>query len=464
MKNQHSVLSGPPRLRQELKPMVRLAGPVALAELGWMMMGLVDTLMIGRVSAEALGAVGIGNNLFLMIAIFGFGLLFGLDYLIATAFGAGDLKKCYHVLVQGLYLSIINTIPFTVLSYIVISLLPKAGIQQAVLPDAVAYMKIATWALLPMFFGMALRRYLQSRNIVLPFTFALIIANIVNAIANYALIFGHFGFPKLGAVGAAWATFIGMSIICIILLISTLIIAKQEQEFIDIDLFKFDRQIMRQLLRLGFPASFHLLMDVGAFTFVTVLAGRLHPNALAAHHIVLKLATFTFMVPLGISTAGAVRVGQAIGRNNILGASHAGWTALGFGAGFMVFTGVTFVLFPEILMRGFTNDLEIVETGASILFIAAIFQLFDGIQVVSAGILRGTGDTKMAMICNFIGHWFLGLPTGYFLCFERNWGIAGLWVGLCIGLIFVSIGLFQFWVRRIGQMQASPIEQARAPV
>ena len=406
--------------------MVRLAGPVALAELGWMMMGLVDTLMIGRVSAEALGAVGIGNNLFLMIAIFGFGLLFGLDYLIATAFGAGDLKKCYHVLVQGLYLSIINTIPFTVLSYIVISLLPKAGIQQAVLPDAVAYMKIATWALLPMFFGMALRRYLQSRNIVLPFTFALIIANIVNAIANYALIFGHFGFPKLGAVGAAWATFIGMSIICIILLISTLIIAKQEQEFIDIDLFKFDRQIMRQLLRLGFPASFHLLMDVGAFTFVTVLAGRLHPNALAAHHIVLKLATFTFMVPLGISTAGAVRVGQAIGRNNILGASHAGWTALGFGAGFMVFTGVTFVLFPEILMRGFTNDLEIVETGASILFIAAIFQLFDGIQVVSAGILRGTGDTKMAMICNFIGHWFLGLPTGYFLCFERNWGIAGL--------------------------------------
>lgn len=451
-----------PGLRKEFLPMLRLAGPVVFAEIGWMSMGLVDTIMVGRVSAEALGAVSIGNNIFWMIGISGIGMLFGLDYVISTAFGAGDLRACYHGLVQGIYLSLIMALPFTALSYIAIYLLPQTGIQPAVLPAAADYMEIVSWSLLPIFLGTTLRRYLQGRNVVVPFTFALIFANIVNGIANWILVFGHFGFPALGATGAAYATLFSMIIIFLSLLVSALIIAKDERDLLSKAIFAFDRSILAQLLKLGFPASIHLLFEIGAFTAVTVFAGRLSPNSLAAHHIVLKITSFTFMIPLGISAAGAVRVGQAIGRKDVHAAAHSGWTALMLGAGFMAIAGLILIIFPELLMRGFTDEVAIIATGASIIAIAAIFQLFDGVQVVAAGILRGIGDTKTAMIFNFFGHWFLGLPVGYFLCFNSGWGVAGLWVGLCVGLISVSLGLFFFWWRRIRVLKNSPVFQKDA--
>ncbi|MFQ5629192.1 MAG: MATE family efflux transporter, partial [bacterium] len=407
------------------------------------------------VSAEALGAVGIGNNIFWMIGIFGIGLLLGLDYLISTAYGAGHLRECYHTLVQGIYLSLIMAVPFTALAYLAIALLPHTGIQPAVLPAAADYLEIVSWSLLPVFLGTTLRRYLQGRNVVVPFTFALILANIVNGFANWVLVFGHLGFPALGPSGAAYATLFSMTIIFFSLLISALMVAKKESSRLDWRIFSFDKTIMQRLFKLGLPSSIHLLVEVGAFTVVTVLAGRLSPNSLAAHHIVLKIASFTFMIPLGISAAGAVRVGQAIGKNNVHAAALSGWVALVLGAGFMAFAGLILILFPQALMHGFTNASDIVTIGVSIIFIAAIFQLFDGIQVVAAGILRGSGDTKTAMVFNFIGHWFLGLPVGYYLCFNRGWDVAGLWVGLSIGLISVSIGLFVFWVRRIGRLKTS---------
>jgi MATE family multidrug resistance protein len=190
------------------------------------------------------------------------------------------------------------------------------------------------------------------------------------------------------------------------------------------------------------------------FATATALAGRLEPVALAAHQIALNAASFTFMVPLGISSAGAVRVGQAMGRRDIAGAGRSGWTALLVGAAFMVCAGAAFVAFPATIIRLFSPDRTVIATGAMLLLVAALFQLFDGIQVVATGVLRGSGDTRTPMLSNLVGHWILGLPIGYALCFRFGWGVVGLWVGLCVGLVAVAMTLLWVWALRVRLLAA----------
>ena len=204
----------------------------------------------------------------------------------------------------------------------------------------------------------------------------------------------------------------------------------------------------RRLLGLGWPAAVQTTLEVGIFAAVTALAGRLEVSTLAAHQIILNLAGLTFMVPLGVSSAGAVRVGQAVGRRDAPGASHAGWTALSLGGGFMAVAATTFVTVPRQILGLFTGDLGVIDTGVTLLFVAAIFQLFDGLQGVATGVLRGLGDTRTPMIFNLAGHWGLGLPIGYALCFHLGWGVVGLWVGLSTGLILVGVILVTTWHRR----------------
>jgi MATE family multidrug resistance protein len=206
---------------------------------------------------------------------------------------------------------------------------------------------------------------------------------------------------------------------------------------------------IRQLLALGLPAAGQITLELGIFAAATMLAGKLDATSLAAHQIALTAASLTFMVPLGVSSAGAVRVGQALGRGDPERAGLAGWTALVVGGGFMTCGALAFWIFPEMIVKAFTNDGAVVAAGRSLLFVAAFFQLFDGVQVVATGILRGSGDTRTPMLCNLIGHWVLGLPVGYGLCFGLGRGVVGLWVGLSLGLIAIGIVLLFVWSRRV---------------
>jgi len=199
-----------------------------------------------------------------------------------------------------------------------------------------------------------------------------------------------------------------------------------------------------------------ITLEVGVFAAATTLAGRLEPTSLAAHQIVLNIASLTFMVPLGVASAGAVRVGQAIGRRAAEAAGRSGWMALLLGAGFMSGAGLTFLFLARRIMQIFTDDPKIISTGVSLLFVAALFQLFDGIQVVATGILRGAGDTRTPMICNLVGHWLLGLPVGYALCFIWKGGVVGLWVGLSMGLIAVGVVLLWVWARKVRSLKSLP--------
>ncbi len=443
-------------LALELPPLVRLAGPVIAAEVGWMTMWLVDTIIVGRLGAEAIGAVSIGGSVFYGFAIFGLGMLLGLDYLVASAFGGGRIADAHRALVDGAYLAVALAAGLTLLLHLVIPLLPATGIRPEVLVDGIPYLRATTWSLLPLLVFTALRRYLQALGLVRPIMVTVVTANLVNALACWVLVFGHWGAPALGPVGAGWATTASRAYMLACLVVYVAWRERRHPTGLATVALAPAWARLSELVRLGFPAALQITAEVGVFTVVTAIAGRFEPAALAAHQIALNAAAFTFMVPLGISSAAAVRVGQAIGRADVPAARRAGWTALGLGIGFMGSAALAFLLAPRAILGIFTTDPRVLATGAGLLLIAAVFQLFDGTQVVLTGALRGTGDTRTPMIVNLIGYWLLGLPLGWLLCFGRGAGVLGLWIGLCAGLVTVALTLLLVWTRRARALGLHP--------
>lgn len=432
--------------------MFRLALPVVLAEMGWMTMGMVDTLMVGRLSPEAIGAVGLGSSIFMGLSIFAMGLLLGLDTLVSQAFGAGRLDECHRWLVHGVVLAVALSVPITGVLLWIASALDGWGLDPGVLVLTEPYVAIVAWSLLPLLLYAAFRRYLQGMGIVRPVTIALVGANLVNVVVNWILIYGNLGAPALGVAGAAWATVLSRVAMAGFLL-GAILYQEREGAAGVFQGVRLQAACFRRLLALGLPAASQLTLEVGAFAAATALAGRLAPASLAAHQIAINYAALSFMVPLGISSAGAVRVGHAVGRRDPAGASRAGWTALLFAILFMSGAAAVFLTMPRLLLTAFTSDPGVLEVGVTLLFVAAVFQLFDGVQVVATGALRGLGETRLPMLWNLAGHWFIGLPLGYTLCFVVGIGVIGLWWGLSIGLIVCGIALALVWAHRIHQFE-----------
>ena len=438
-------------LRREIRLTLSLALPIVTAEVGWLAMQIVDIGMVGHLGPEAIGAVGVGSALFMALGVFGMGLLLGLDPLVAQAFGARRVAECERWLKHGLMLAVLVTVPLTIAARVGAQFFDLWGFDPRVLGRTTAYFLIITWSMFPLLLFAALRRYLQAINIVRPIMITLITANVINAFANWLLVFGNWGAPALGVEGAGWATCISRTymVAALGLVVFTRVTGPRR---LWVDGAGIDWSRLRWLLALGWPAAVQTTLEFGVFAAVTALAGRLEPHTLAAHQIVANLAGLTFMVPLGISAAGAVRVGQAVGRRDAMGAQRAGWLALGLGAVFMSATAAVFVTVPGPILRLFTVDPGVLETGAVLLLLAALFQLFDGLQVVATGVLRGLGDTRTAMVSNLAGHGCLGLPVGYLLCFGHGMGVVGLWVGLSIGLVLVGVVLVPVWYRRVHEL------------
>ena len=428
--------------------MVRLAVPVVVAELGWIAMGIVDIAMVGRLGPEAIGAVGVGSVLFFAVVVFGIGALLGLDPLVAQAYGAGRLDECHRWLFHGIGLSLMLAVPLTLTTAAVVATLDRWGLDPDVQRLTAPYFSKIVWSILPLLLYTAFRRYLQALGVVTPIMAALVSANLINVLVNWLLIFGNLGAPRLGVDGAAWATCVSRVYLALFLLLAVLRHDHQHRTGLWHVRRRLELHCLRRLGALGLPAAVQVSLEVGVFAAVTALAGRLAPTTLAAHQIVLNVASLTFMVPLGVGSAGAVRVGQAVGRLDAPGARHAGWAALTLGGGFMSCAAVVFVLAPHAILGLFTTDATVIRIGVSLLLVAAVFQLFDGLQGVATGVLRGLGDTRTPMFWNLAGHWFVGLPVGYLLCFVWGWGVIGLWVGLSAGLILVGVVLVAAWWRR----------------
>jgi multidrug resistance protein, MATE family len=310
-------------------------------------------------------------------------------------------------------------------------------------------LQVVSWSLLPLLLYASFRRYLQATGSVRPIMIALVLANVVNAVFNWVFIFGRFGLPASGVRGSAWATVLARVFMAAWLLLAIVYREWGRNPGLFHTTLRIDPAWMRRLSALGFPAAMQITLEVGVFATATALAGRLAPSALAAHQIAINMAAFTFMVPYGISSAGAVRVGQAVGRGDAAAVARAGWTALLFGAGFMSAAAVVFVTCGRFLIGAFTPDPDVIRAGVSLLAIGAVFQLCDGLQGVATGILRGLGDTRTPMIWNLTGHWLIGLPLGYALCFGLGLGVRGLWWGLSLVLIICGTALLLTWQQRV---------------
>ena len=436
-------------IRAELAPMLRLALPVVLAELGWMSMGIVDTIMVAPLGPAAIGAAGIGTSVHMVFAIFGMGLLLGLDTLVAQAYGAGDERDCHRWLVHGLALGAALSVPIVAVCLAARAAIPHAGFHPDVAPLLDGYFGVVLWSTLPLLLYAALRRYLQGMHAVAPIAFALVTANLINVAANWTLIFGHFGLPALGVPGAAWATLISRLYMLGVLWLAVRHYDRARNSGLAATSRQISRERLGRLWRLGFPAASQVTLEVGVFGLATVLAGRLDPVSSASHQIALNIAGASFMVPLGVASAGAVRVGNRVGAGDPEGAARAGWAAIVLGSAFMSVMALAFLLAPRTFIGLFSPGPDVIALGASLLLVAAVFQLFDGLQAVATGVLRGLGETRMAMIVNLAGHWLIGLPIAYWLCFSLGMGVRGLWLGLSTGLIVCGIVLTWYWHRRI---------------
>ncbi|HEX6161878.1 MAG TPA: MATE family efflux transporter [Vicinamibacterales bacterium] len=437
--------------------MLRIAIPVVTAELGWMSMGVVDTIMVGGLGPEAISAAGVGNSMHIAFAIFGMAIMLGLDTLVSQAYGARDLRECHRWFFDGLTLAAMMAVPIMALLVLVWYAIPLLGFHSAVRPLLESYFGVLILST-PFLLGYAVcRRYLQGMHAALPVMFALVTANIINAIGNYVLIYGHYGFAALGVAGSAWATTISRAWMLCSLLFAVWWIDRKRTAEAHIDdrhgLWHVERAFnparLKRLLALGLPAASQVGAEVGVFALATAMSGMLDPISSASHQIALNMAGVAFMIPLGLGSAGAVRVGHAVGARDRHRAAAAGWTAIVLATLVMVASGLTFVLVPRQLIALFSTDPSVLSVATSLLLLAAVFQLFDGIQGVITGTLRGLGDTRTPMIVNLVAHWLFGLPTSYILCFVIGWGVWGLWIGLSLGLIVTGAILFWVWTSKI---------------
>lgn len=400
-------------------------------------MGVVDTIMVGSLGPTAIAAVSIGNAGLDVLALFGIGLLLGLDTVVSRAFGAGREPECREWLWQGAYIALVLSPPLALLLYGFPLWLPAAGVNAAIVAGALPYSHAVFWSLPPLLLYSALRRYLQGMGVVRPIMFVLLSANAVNAVGNWLFL------KPFGIAGIGWATV--LSRIYLAAALAAIAVLRDPSTAQHIPRPSWTR--IRTLLGLGVPAALQLLLEVGVFAAVTVLAGRLTAYSLAAHHIAVNIAGATFMVPLGISSAGAVAVGQAIGAGDGVRAKKLGWLTLGCGAAFMFAAAIALWTVPDVFVRIFTSDTALLRVAVPLMLVAAVFQTFDGIQVTATGILRGAGDTRTPMFANLVGHWAVGLPLGYALCFWNGRGVIGLWIGLCAGLVGVATLLLVTWSR-----------------
>ena len=417
--------------------MARLALPVVATQVSLMLMGVVDTIMVARLGETELDGVAIGNALLFIVASGLSGVLYALDALVGQLHGAGDREGTGRALWQGYWLALALGVLGALVFVDGAALARLVGQSEAVSIECGRYLDGRVWAMPAAIVWAAQRSFLSGVGDTRAVMVVSLLANVVNALLDWALIYGKLGAPALGTYGAGLAT--GLCI-CAMVAHAAWVIHRRGSGYAATKVAPDPKAIWR-LLVLGVPVGLHLAGEMGVFSATAFLAGRLGETALAAHQIALNLSALTFMVPLGVSFAASVRVAQCIGAGDTDGAARAGRIALGLGVAFMACSALVLISLPTWLIGLYTPKPAVVAAGASLLRVAALFQISDALQVVGAGCLRGTGDTRSAMIANLVAHWGIGLPLGALLCFPLGLGVTGLWIGLTASLTVVGIWL-----------------------
>jgi multidrug resistance protein, MATE family len=430
--------------RAELAAMSRLALPVVVAQVGLMLMGVVDTLMVGRVSSIALAAVALGNLYFITIMVPASGTLMVLDPVVAQAAGAKDEEGIARGVQRGFVLAAALGVFVSVMLLPVRAILLLLHQAPVLVPLASSYVIISILGVLPFLAFVVLRQSLQALGAMRVLVGVIIVANVSNAFLNWVFVYGHLGSPAMGAPGSAWATCISRWLMAVLLLGFGWRSLRPALRPWRPETFHFAPLLA--MLRLGLPIGLQQGLEIGAFAAIGVLMGVLGTVEMAAHQIAINLASLTFMVPLGVGAAAAVRVGHAAGAGDAEAAREGARAALVCGVGFMMCTGIVFLLAPGAIAARYTKELPVASLAATLIPIAGVFQVFDGIQAVCAGVLRGLGDTRAPFAINLAGFWLAGFPVSVLLGFYTKLGAVGLWWGFVAGLGAVA-GLLLFRTR-----------------
>jgi MATE family multidrug resistance protein len=449
--------------REELRELMRLAFPIAIAQGGQALMGFVDTLVVARAGTSALAAVGLANALFFGISGFGMGLMMGFDPLLSQAYGASNPSRARALLWQGGWMALFAGLVLCGLLLVMPDLLPLLGYKEADLTQTRAYLLWRAPSLIPMLAFLMVRSYLQSAASTRALVIATVAANIFNLVADILLVFGGgvlpegFGplrrIPAMGVEGAALATFL-----CTLLQLGIILAAVRA---IRVSGPPPDRRPiwkdLAQAAKVGVPIGAHITAEIGVFALAAALAFRLGQESMGAHQIAISYSSVSFTIALGIGSAGSVRVGWAVGARNTPQARLSGFIAFAGGAGFMSLSALLFAIFPLPLARLAGAQPDVVPLVVPLLMVSAVFQVFDGVQGVGAGVLRGAGETRFTFLANMVGHYGVGLPLSLVLGFGLNQGIVGIWWGLCAGLISVALALL--WrFHRISSRTLQPLE------
>jgi multidrug resistance protein, MATE family len=463
-------MSDPGPHRPEWKAILSLAGPIALAQVGQVVTGIVDIAIVGRLGDTAIAAAAAGHGVAIVISLFIMGIAMGLDPIVAQRLGAKDEDGAWHAFGDCLRVAAVVAGPAIALVAFVewLVLEPNLGahplpvwfpMNRDVAEQAIAY----TWARVPgvvpfMLFG-AYRAWFYANHMTRPMIHVTIVANVANAIFDYVFVYGDEGLVRLGlpaiglpagGVAAAGAVTSAVNVLAIAYLAPIALRRRHEvleERRIDPPRTETARAVaheshgagMRRILRLGSPIGIVILLEVGIFVVVGWRTGAFGASAQAAQEIALKLASLTFMVTVGLGAAASVRVGRAIGAGSTAAARKSGFTAIVIAVLWMAFCGVVLVLFPRQLAALFTDDPAVIEAAVPLLRVAALFQVFDGTQSAVSGALRGAGDTRLPMLANLVAYWAVGLPVAEVLAFRAGMGPVGLWVGLTAGLVVVAV-------------------------
>jgi MATE family multidrug resistance protein len=417
--------------------MVQLALPVVVVQVGLMLMGTVDVIMTGHFSRVAMSATALGNIYFLNVTIFAMGLLMALDPIVAQAVGAGDTVGVTRGIQRGILLSLALTVATSAALLPAAFLLALLRQPAELVPLAGEYVRVCIPGVLPFLLFVVLRQSLQAMRDMRPILTTIVLANVANVFFNWVLIYGHLGFPGMGAVGSAWASTLSRWVMFLLLVAIGWKQLRPHFHPLSSELFRILPLV--RTVRLGAPIGFQMQLEFSAFAVLALLMGYMGTVEMAAHQAAIALASMTFMVPMGVGAAAAVLVGHGVGHGSIREIRMATTAALLLGGGFMAFSALVMLLLPTLLAQLFTNDLQVVLLAAMLIPIAGVFQIFDGLQAVAVGVLRGLGDTVAPMVINLLGFWLIGLPLCIYLGFYSDAGATGLWWGMVAGLFAVAV-------------------------
>lgn len=425
------------------KELLNLASPIIMGNIGTVLIGVGDVLVAGRHSTDTLASISIANAIMTCIFMFGLGLLLGISPILANFRGKRQNAKRYFIptIKYSMLIAAVSTI--TIL--LSVPLIPHLGFETHLVANIQKYMMICAFSTFGAYLHCGLKEFLQAFEIVFFANFVIMLGVVLNVIFNFILVFGLFGFPELGPIGLAISTFSIRTFMGLALLLYCLSFIKPRPYF--------PKKYFGRLVKVSLPISFSLLMEFLAFNFVTIMMGRISGLYAGANTIILTITGMTFMIPLALSNAIAVKVGFANGAGNFKDLRTYAYVGSFISFVFMTFCALLFILFPVSIVKIFTSDVRLIEICTPVFLFVAIYQVFDGLQIAFGGVFKGLKQTNVVMINTFIAYWLIGLPLGYVLATTYGLNLSGYWIGISLALIYLAIVFTVLLVRKFKMLR-----------